>query len=166
VLDVYPVDGPWPGQLALCARPRAGNWLEDDIRSLKMRGYDLLVTVLTPQEIARLGLHDLAYRCHLSGVRSVQFPIGNMLVPDARAILPSLQEWKAALDEGQGVALHCFATVGRSPTMAAALLVMGGVEPEAAWARLNLARGREVPDTREQREWVWQLTGKTFAEPG
>lgn len=157
MLDIYPVDGPWPGRLALCARPRAGGWLEDDIRTLKRSGYDLLVSALTPNEIARLGLQDLPYACHMNGVRSFQFPIGNLMVPERERAIPALQSWLQTLEQGEGVALHCWATVGRSPTLAAALLVLSGVEPETAWARLASARGREVPDTHEQRAWVSNL---------
>lgn len=166
MLDIFPVDGPWPGRMALCARPRAGSWLEDDIRTLKTNGYTVLISALTPNEIARLGLQELPYACHVNGVRSVQFPIGNLLVPERERALEALREWKASLDGGEGLALHCWATVGRSPTLAAALLVLSGVDAETAWERLTIARGREVPDTHEQRAWVSTLLSNLPAELG
>jgi hypothetical protein len=52
------------------------------------------------------------------------------------------------------VALHCWASVGRSTSLAAALLVLAGVEASEAWARIEISRGRQVPDTLEQRAWA------------
>ena len=34
---------------------------------------------------------------------------------------------------------------------------MGGVPAEEAWRRIQEARGEQVPDTLEQRDWVNQL---------
>jgi protein-tyrosine phosphatase len=58
------------------------------------------------------------------------------------------------LDQGKHVAVHCWAGVGRSSLIAAALLVRRGTAPEAAWARIAEARGLPVPETDEQRAWV------------
>jgi protein-tyrosine phosphatase len=156
-MELFPVEGPWPGRLAVCSRPRSGNWLEDDIRSLKRAGHDLLISALTPEETAKLELERMPEVCLSFGVRFVNFPVGNMMVPSIKAARPHLEAWHAHLELGGGVAVHCFASVGRSPTLAAALLVLAGVPAADAWARLEAARGREVPDTTEQRMWVNRL---------
>ncbi len=153
-LDIFPVDGPWPGRLAVCARPRSGTWMLDDVRALKGTGYDVLVSAITPRELRELHLDRLGAACGEHGIEHVQFPIGNMQVPPLDNVLPMLDRWDRALAEGRGIAFHCYGSVGRSPMLAAALLVRGGVHPEIAWERLTRSRGRDVPDTLEQRRWV------------
>ena len=55
---------------------------------------------------------------------------------------------------GKGVAIHCFAGIGRSPTMAASILVLLGLDPADAWERIRAVRQVELPDTKAQYEWV------------
>ena len=35
---LYWISGPWAGKLAIAARPRGGDWLEDEIRDWKNGG--------------------------------------------------------------------------------------------------------------------------------
>jgi protein-tyrosine phosphatase len=161
-LDIFPIDGPWPGKLAICACPRSGAWLDGDIGSLRESGIDLLVTAITSEELAKLHLGELAACCFRQSISHVHFPIGNLKAPPLERATPLLEAWKHQLNAGRGVAMHCFASVGRSPTLAAALLVMSGVRPAEAWSRVERARGREVPDTLEQRRWVEALVPKVM----
>jgi len=156
-MQFFPVDCPWPGRLAVCSRPRSGSWLDDDIRALRAAGFDLLVSALTPEEVAKLELESVPELCANHGIEFVHFPIGNLMVPDVDAALPALETWCGKLSRGHGVAIHCWGSAGRSPTLVAALLVLGGVASEDAWRRVESARGREVPDTNEQRQWVSEL---------
>ncbi len=162
-MQFFPVDTPWPGRLAVCSRPRSGSWLEDDIRALRTAGFDLLVSALTPEEVSRLELETVPQLCSEFGVEFVHFPIGNLMVPELDAALPQLETWRCRLSEGRGVAIHCWGSAGRSPTLVAALLVLGGVATDEAWQRVESARGREVPDTNEQREWVAEVAGRGLA---
>ena len=159
-MELFPVEGPWPGRLAVCSRPRAGSWLEDDVLALRDANLDILVSALVQEEIAKLGIEGVGDLCALHGIEYVHFPVGNLQVPSAVTARPVLTQLHASLAAGRGLAVHCFASVGRSPTLAAALLVMGGVAPADAWRRIEVVRGRQVPDTNEQRDWVLQ-----FASP-
>lgn len=156
-MELYPVQGPWSGRLAVCSRPRAGSWLEDDILALRDANLDILVSALVHEEIAKLGIEAVPEMCATHGIEYVHFPVGNLQVPGISVALPVLTRLHAALRDGHGLAVHCFASVGRSPTVAAALLVMGGVTPVEAWQRIETVRGRQVPDTNEQRDWVLQF---------
>jgi protein-tyrosine phosphatase len=74
------------------------------------------------------------------------------------------QSWPAAADltrllasqmrDGGTVAIHCRAGIGRSSVIAACTLVRLGAHPDRAFEAIAKARGVEVPDTPEQREWV------------
>ncbi len=156
-MELFPVAGPWPGRLAVCLRPRSGSWLEGDIAALRRAGHDLLVSALTAEEIVKLELDIVPEVCARHGVEFVHVPVGNLQVPHPVHIRPHLESWHAHLASGRGVAFHCWASVGRSPTLAAATLAFAGVPVEEAWARIEASRGREVPDTLEQRRWVEQF---------
>jgi hypothetical protein len=164
-MEIWPVDGPWPGRLAVCSRPRAGWFLEDDIRALRQSGFDLLVSALTPEEAVKAELERVHDACDSVGLAFENVPIGNLQVVPARIVLPRISRWSEALHGGQGIALHCWASVGRSPTLAAALLVSAGVEAAEAWSRIETARGRQVPDTNEQRAWAASFARHVAASP-
>ncbi|GAB4324853.1 MAG: hypothetical protein Kow0010_06960 [Dehalococcoidia bacterium] len=157
MIDIYQIEGPWHGPLAVCMRPRPVPWLHDDLRHLARRGYHVLVSALTPNEVDEASLGDVPAACAEHGLHFAHVPIPNLGVPPVEVALPALTDWLAALRQGRGVAIHCFGGVGRSPTLAAALLVLEGVSPGEAWRRVERARGREVPDTHEQRAWVESL---------
>ncbi|HCK74572.1 MAG TPA: hypothetical protein DHW19_06365 [Acidimicrobiaceae bacterium] len=50
--------------------------------------------------------------------------------------------------------VHCRGGIGRSSTIAAAILTQLGVAPEDAMSRITAARGITVPETSAQRMWV------------
>ncbi len=63
------------------------------------------------------------------------------------------------LEAGAGVAIHCRAGIGRSSCLAAAVLVLDGLEPDEARARITEARGLQVPDTPGQIAFISGLSG-------
>ncbi|MEW2490850.1 hypothetical protein [Streptomyces sp. NPDC048411] len=77
--------------------------------------------------------------------------------PDLTTILPTLHRLAEQLHDGAHVVTHCRAGIGRSSLLAAALLILNGVDPETAWNQIERARGLAVPDTAEQREWTTEL---------
>jgi len=53
---LYWIKGPWPGKLALAARPRGGDWLEDEIAAWRDAGINAIVSLLTAEEEQELDL--------------------------------------------------------------------------------------------------------------
>lgn len=155
---VYPIDGPWPGQLAIVPRPRGGEWLDDELQALKKLGFDLVVSLLTNQESEGLGISSEGQAAGKYGLEFQSFPIPDLGVPHssiaARDFLGRLLE---ALRAGKKVAIHCRQGIGRSGLIAASLLVMAGVEPIVALRKASAARGLQVPETSEQHDWVIEL---------
>ncbi|HUI41406.1 MAG TPA: protein-tyrosine phosphatase family protein [Terriglobia bacterium] len=153
--ELYWIGGPWPGKLALAGRPRGGDWLDDEVQAWKASGIGTVVSFLTRDEATELGLEDEARLCNQYGISFVPFPVVDRSVPqnlaDAARVIHDLEE---RLNRAQSVALHCRQGIGRSATVASCLLVSAGLEPEAAFARVGQARGCEVPETAEQRNWV------------
>ena len=58
--ELHWVDGPWPGRLAIAARPRGGDWLEDEMAHWHHSGVDTVLSLLSPDEEHTLGLDNEA----------------------------------------------------------------------------------------------------------
>ena len=152
---VYWVPGPWPGRVGIVPRPRGGDWLADEVRSWRDAGLDAVVSLLTADEVAEFALQKEARRSREAGLGFHSLPITDRDVPRSRAELADLLRSLAkALQSGKNVAVHCRQGIGRSALVIAALLAAAGQDPDEAFRRIEKARGRPVPDTAEQREWV------------
>ncbi|MFJ1548095.1 protein-tyrosine phosphatase family protein [Streptomyces sp. NPDC088246] len=154
---LFTVDLPGPGRLSTMAKPRGNDWLEDEMTALSVCGVDTLVCALTGLELDELGLADEPRAAVAAGLRFVAIPIPDRTVPDLATILPTLRRLAKQLDDGAHIVTHCRAGIGRSSLLAAALLILNGVDPNTAWAQLERARGLAVPDTAEQRDWTMEL---------
>ena len=154
----YPIDGPWSGELAIISRPRGGEWLEDELRSLKEAEYALLLSLLTEEEAKELGIAREAELSAKCGLDFLSFPIPDLGVPDSpvatRNLLARLLD---QLHGGKKIAVHCRQGIGRSGLIVVSLLVTAGLEPSAAFRKVSAARGLEVPETSQQRDWIIEL---------
>jgi protein-tyrosine phosphatase len=155
---LYWIETPWRGRLAVSPRPRGGDWLEDEITGWRTAGIDAVASLLTPDEVEEL---ELTQEASLSASRDVRFfslPIPDRDVPtsDAGAI-DLARELLDELMHGRNVLIHCRQGVGRAGTIAAAVLVAGGDNPDNAFARISLARGVETPETEPQRRWLERM---------
>jgi protein-tyrosine phosphatase len=143
------------GRLAIMPRPRAGDWLPDEIASWKRLGLEVIVSVLEDAEIIELGLEEEEALCGQAGLELLRFPIPDRGVPASRegftALIRTLVEH---LRQGRNVGIHCRVGLGRSAVVAACVLVRLGRGLDAAWASIQQARRLSVPDTIEQCEWV------------
>lgn len=156
--EVYWVPGPWRGRLGIVARPRGGDWLQDEVRSWQDAGLDVVASLLTAEEASELGLQQEESLARQEGVELRNFPIPDYGVPSSRTDFGRfLSGLEKALASGKNVGIHCRQGIGRSSLAIAALLVLSGEKPEEAFRSVARARGREVPDTDEQRRWVSQL---------
>jgi len=154
-MEVYWIPGPWRGRLAILPRPRGGDWLADDVRSWRQSGFDIVVSLLTPEEANELALAQEEQHCKANGIQYVAFPVADRGVPSSpAATLDLVSRLDKALAEGKNIGIHCRQGIGRSPLIAAYLLVLSGMDLESAFQQVSSARGYSVPETTEQREWV------------
>jgi protein-tyrosine phosphatase len=159
MMRIFPVEWPGPGRLAVATRPRP-DALEDELSLLVASGYDTLVSLLTVEEASELGLRGEPESAARVGLRFVHYAIPDFGVPQDtfRAELFRLHD---SLRSGAAIAAHCRGSVGRSPLVLASLLVLDGAAPDVAWERVSQARGLSVPDTDEQRRWIFSLPNRT-----
>jgi protein-tyrosine phosphatase len=142
-------------RLTILPRPRGGDWLEDEVRNLRVEGVDVLVSALTPPEIKELNLEKEPDYCIENGISFRSFPILDRDIPDSFGAVRYLaKELSNDLIRGKSVAIHCRAGIGRSSLLAACTLVVMGFSADGAFEMIREARGCTVPDTDLQRAWV------------
>jgi protein tyrosine phosphatase (PTP) superfamily phosphohydrolase (DUF442 family) len=156
--ELYWVDAPAAGRLAVSARPRGGLWLEDDLFALRAAGVDTLVCMMVPGELPELQLVHEPELAVAAGLRFTWLPVPDLSTPTNEGVLNGIRKLSDEVREGRTVAAHCRQGVGRSPMCIASILVLLGVPPREAWQRIALSRGRAVPDTAAQGRWVESLT--------
>ena len=153
--NIYWLEGPWPGRLAIVARPRGDEWLEDEMNRWRQSQIDIVVSLLTQAENRELGLEKEAAKSMEQGLQFLVFPIVDRAVPsslwETRMFVENLT---TLLAQGKNVAIHCRQGVGRSALLAASLLVNSGIDVSDAFRQIEIVRGCPVPDTLEQKQWV------------
>jgi len=154
-MDLYWVDGPWSGKLAIGPRPRGGDWLEDEISAWRLAGIDVVLSLLTLEEEESLDITKEREQVRKVGMSFVSLPIPDRQVPASPTELAAvLDQLNAALVSGKNILIHCRHGIGRTGLVAACLLLTKGWGSSDAVEHLNAARGAPVPETQEQREWI------------
>ncbi len=162
--ELHWMEGRWPGKLAISARPRGGDWLDDELTSWRKSGVDEVVSLLTPDEVESLELQNEAAYSGDAGLQFRSFPIVDRWVPASkRDALQFIEDLDADLSAGKNISIHCRQGIGRAGLVAASLLVARGLQPADAFERISLARGVAVPETAEQRAWVEALASELAA---
>jgi protein-tyrosine phosphatase len=159
--NVYWITAAQPHRVAIVARPRGGDWLEDDIKRFSTEGIGVLVSMLTPEESAELGLSDEGKFCDQFGISFSNLPIADRSVPNEFEIGAPLDTLVKQVQLGKGVGFHCRAGIGRSSMLAALVLGRLGWTTDAAFRAISEPRGCPVPDTLEQEQWVQSFVHKT-----
>lgn len=137
------------------ARPRGGDWLDDEINNLRNNAVDLLVSLLERSEIHGLDLSLEEKLCLSKGIAFVNFPIPDRGIPEQRnAVDELIREITTKLDGGLSVVIHCRMGIGRSAIVAAAVLLNYDLRANDIVDTISRIRGLNVPDTDEQLNWL------------
>ena len=165
--DLFWIPGPWQGRLAIAARPRGGDWLQDEVTAWRKAGLSTVVSLLENDEAAQLDLADEGSAVESAGLHFMSFPIPDRGVPaSTRPALSLLAKITTALEQGQNIAVHCRQGIGRSGLAAASLLVMSGLAVEKAIEVVSASRGLAIPETPEQLEWIKHLPSEKLVSAG
>lgn len=158
--DIFWIDGLPRGRLGISPRPRGGDWLDDEAQAWRASGVDSVVSLLTPSEKTEFNLEEEETACRRQGLQFRSLAIPDRGVPQSGALLKRLVSTMLDdLNSGKTVVIHCRQGIGRSSLIAASAMTAFGEDPDRAFRKIAEARGRPVPDTDEQRNWV-----RRFAE--
>lgn len=108
----------------------------DGLAGLAQQGIDVVVN-----------LHERAHTpAHLAaaGLTEVHVPVPDFTAPSPEQLATGVQAIRAAMANGQGVAVHCAAGLGRTGTLVACYLVSTGLDAPTAIARVREARPGSV----------------------
>ena len=153
--DYYPIREFDGLSLAIMPRPRAGDWLEDEIDQWQREGLNIVVSLLEPAEIAELEIGSEPSLCASRGIEYLSFPIPDRGVPLSVAAFDTfLAPVVKRLRSGTAVGVHCRAGIGRAGLTAACILVRAGIPYPLAFPAISRARRVKVPDTEQQESWV------------
>ena len=158
--QLFWIEGPWEGKLALAARPRGGEWLEDEMLAWRQAGVDSVLSLLTEQEEADLRLEEEGERVRAQDMKFLSLPIEDRQVPRSPTELAgTLEILNDELSRGKNVVIHCRQGVGRSGLVGACLMIAAGMNAQTAIDRLSAGRGVSIPETAEQRRWIDYYAG-------
>lgn len=148
-------------KLATMPRPRGGDWLDDEICSLKEFGVDVIVSMLEQHEIEHFELEQEAFYCKKYAITYLNFPIVDRNIPESfEDVFMFVRKLSTFYDVNKKIACHCFAGIGRSSLIACCLLILQGVSVDDAFSQISDARGFSVPDTQAQIDWAYTFEEK------
>jgi protein-tyrosine phosphatase len=153
--DIFWIRGNPPAALAIVLCPPGGRGLRDELLTMKIRGIEILVSLLGQEEAHLLGLSEEGRFAEQIGLQFFSFPIPDAHLPQDRASFRIFAGRLAdRLRAGEAVGVHCRGSIGRAAVTAACALIHLGWTPHAALAAITKARGVVVPDTQEQEDWI------------
>lgn len=151
--------GPWPGRLALGPLPRSAR----DVAHIRAWDASLVLSLVEDAEAAQAGAGPLDRLFADAGLDCIRAPIADYQSPgiDFESAWPAYRRRALELlDAGGRVLTHCRGGRGRSGTIAAALLMAGGLSPDAAIGLVRNARPGAI-ETPEQEAWLMRQRGLT-----
>jgi protein-tyrosine phosphatase len=124
------------------------------------------VSCLTPVEESELGLEDESEVARSLGLEFSRIPIEDFGPPKPSVVGEAHLRISRSATPKAKVAIHCRQALGRSPLVAAAMLVRDGMKSGEAWETVARARGRPVPETEEQRAWLTRFAASESSVRG
>ncbi len=148
-------------RIGIMARPRANDWLDDEIKSLKTRRIDCLVSLLEKSEEWELGLQDEKEVCKKWGIEFVNFPIKDVNVPlNDFDFIRLAKELAIKVKKKQKIVIHCRMGIGRASILAAAIMIILGCKGQDVFEKIGKYRKLKVPDTEKQKDWILSIEDK------
>jgi protein-tyrosine phosphatase len=153
--SIYWVSGIAPYRLALMPRPRGAEDLKDEIIAWQSAGIESVVSLLEAHEIRELELRPEEEMCLAHGIAYLRFPIKDRGIPEhGREFASLISALSQHLVSNKSLAIHCRAGIGRTGLVACCVLQSLGLNADTAFALLSKARGIEMPDTVQQRQYA------------
>lgn len=138
-----------PGRLAGMGKPGLMGDIDQDLTAIATAGISHLVS-LTKELFPGNTLRPY-------GISGRHFPITDMSVPAIGTTASLCRDIKRQMENGNGVALHCHAGLGRTGTILASVLVWLGRSPEDAVKEIR-AIGKGYIQNKAQLDFVYRFS--------
>ena len=153
--NIHWIEGNPPPGVAIVIRPQGDDRLEYELREIRDRGIDTIVSLLEPFEADFLGLANERGAAERVGLKFLSYPIRDGSVPrDVAGFRSFVREIADRLAAGERIGVHCRGCIGRATITAACALIHQGWKARDALEAIAEARGFAVPDTLEQEDWI------------
>jgi protein-tyrosine phosphatase len=154
-----------PLRLTQMPRPRAGDWLSDEIAGWQRAGISTVVSMLEHHEVRELQLDDEPLFCKYYGIDFLSLPTPDAGTPHSLHDTSTLvDELVSRLRHDQGVAIHCRAGIGRSGLLSACVLLRLGVPLADVFPILSRTRKIPIPETPVQVAWVQRFAANAAGQ--
>lgn len=130
------------GKLAGTPLPGVVNDIDIDLQALKRCGITVLVS-LTEQDIDQVALAR-------NGMRNVYLPVHDREPPTVSQLQMLMLKMKRLLLDGEVLAVHCLAGLGRTGTVLAAWLVFEGITAQEALRRVREIEPQYVQSEQQE----------------
>jgi len=163
ISEIYWINDKSVGEkkIGTMARPRGNDWLDDEIKWLKIREVDCLVSLLEKSEEWELGLNEEENICKKWEIEFINFPIKDVTTPkNENEFIQLAKDLANRIKENKKVVIHCRMGIGRASILTAAILIHLGYDGKDVFELIGKYRKLEVPDTMEQRDWILSIGEK------
>jgi len=155
--SIYLVADDLPGKLYIMPKP-SGEWLKEDVEHYDLIEIDMIISMLEADEASELMLERQGEVCNKQGLAFTQFPIVDRGLPEIKPFANLVLKIINNLKNGKNIAVHCRAGIGRSGIAVCSALLGFGYSSTDAMKLTSEARGVKVPDTKQQRDFIGQMT--------
>lgn len=153
--EIYQIKSIGKGSLFAMAKPVADDFMEQQFVNLANEKINRIVSLMEIDEASKAGLEEELRLTEKHRMEFVSFPIRDRGMPDS--ITEFSKFTRGLYDDiasGLNTVVHCYAGIGRTGMVSAAVLLHDGFQPEQAFQHISLKRGVSVPDTQQQIDWI------------
>jgi protein-tyrosine phosphatase len=148
------LNGNWLGITILPGRRDYSRNLDVDIEELKSQGINVIIPLLTQDEMERYGVPYLIDRYKKANFEIKHLPINDQRTPNKAEVDEMIKYISQKFSEGKKILLHCVGGLGRSGLMAACYLKHLGLSTENAIYAVREARSSRAIENNYQIEFV------------
>jgi protein-tyrosine phosphatase len=142
------------GMTILPGRQDYSRSLEEDIKELKLQKIDVIIPLVTQDEMERYGVPDLIEKYLKANFEVKHLPIIDQKAPQSDEINDLIEYIDLKFKEGKNLLVHCVGGLGRSGLVVACFLKSKGLSSEDAISAVRKSRSARAIETKIQEEFI------------
>lgn len=136
--------------------------LSEDIEVIKAANISNVLTLVTNDELYKLGVPNLIFHFEQVGITCLHVPIKDQGIPSSQEIEFLCNWMEEKLNKGEKILVHCVGGLGRTGTVAALFLkIKNKFTPEQAIKIVRESRSPRAIESKEQIDLISHATAAT-----